>query len=290
LAQEGVEVAALVTAPPRRSGRGRKEAVNPLVEMAQAAGVAVLRPELARDEAFVAEFASLQADLGIVVSYGQILPQALLDALRFGCVNIHGSLLPRWRGASPVQAAILAGDVQTGVCVQQMVAALDAGDVLAERRCEIGPRETGPELFERLRVLGAALLTEFLSSFVARGLPAAVAQDVDAVTFCRKVKKRDGAIDWSCPASEIDALVRAYAGWPCGQTVLPNGDGLKIHQGEVCSEAGPFGVILSINDGILVACGQDSFRIVELQRQGKGPMLAGDFLRGMKLEVGAKLG
>ncbi len=287
----------------RRAGRGRKEVVNPLVELAQASGVCVLQPDSVRSASFVDEFSSLEADLGIVVSYGQIMPQSLLDAPRLGCVNVHGSLLPRWRGASPVQAAIMAGDAETGVCIQQMVAALDAGDVLVERRCAIGARETGPELFARLSVLSAELLQSFFAEGVSFcGKP----QTESAVTFCRKVKKQDGIIDWSLPAYEIDALVRAYASWPCGQTTLPNGEGLKILIGEpaaitpttgdaeapiaVAPIAGEPGEILSIDGGILVACGQGSYRITKLQRQGKAPLPADDFLRGVSFPPGAKLG
>lgn len=294
MVEAGFEIVGLVTSPPRRAGRGRKEVVNPLVELAQARGIPVLRPESARDAAFQQDFATWQADVGVVVSYGQLLDQALLDLPAQGCVNLHGSLLPRWRGASPVQAALLAGDQETGVSLQQMVLALDAGPVLAERATPIADREEAPELFARLADLGATLLVDFFRGVESGGgqLPPGKPQDESAVTVCRKVRKEQGVVDWSNSAAEMDRLVRAMASWPCAQTQLPNGDGLKIHRGHVVADfaEAASGTIVALEPALVIACGHGHFALDEVQREGKGRMVASDFLRGTSLAVGETLG
>jgi methionyl-tRNA formyltransferase len=293
LVEGGVEVVGLVTAPPRGAGRGRKRVVNPLVETAQAAGIPVLQPESARDPGFKESFAGWQADAGVVASYGQILDEELLGLPRCGCLNLHASLLPRWRGASPIQAAILAGDRETGVCVQRMVPALDAGDVIAERVMPIGERESAPQLFDRLVLAGADLMLEVVRRAAATGgFPVGVAQDESAVTTCRRIRKSEGRLDWSLPATDIDRRVRAMAGWPCATTTLPDGTSLKVHAGEVVlgPEGGPAGTLLAVDDGLVVACGTGAFRIDDIQRQGKARLAAADFQRGAQLAVGEMLG
>jgi methionyl-tRNA formyltransferase len=289
----GLDVAGLVTAPPRKAGRGRKEAPNPLADAAEAKGIPVLRPESARDPEFQQAFRSWEVDLGVVVSYGQLLDQSLLDIPKFGCVNLHGSLLPRWRGASPVQAAILAGDAETGVCLQKMVLALDAGDVLAQMRVPLRGDEVAPVLFERLAEEGATFLAETLAGFEKLGrLPDGLPQEKEAVTVCRKIKKEDGVLDWKESVEAIDRRVRAMAGWPCGQTTLPDGSGLRVHEGVIAEKqttAIP-GTILSLEDGLTVACGSGSFRITSLQKEGKARLDASSFLAGARLEVGQEMG
>ncbi len=302
---------ALVTAPPRRAGRGRKEVVNPLVVAAEQADVPVLRPASARNGEFLDQLRALEPDLGVVVSYGQILSDELLATPKFGCINVHGSLLPRWRGASPVQAAILAGDQESGVCVQKMVAALDAGAVLAERSVVLSPDERAFELFDRLKRLGAELLADFLDQVGDGPLPAGEAQDENAVTFCKRIRPLDGRISWQQTSTQIDRLVRAMAGWPWAQAQLPNGDAVRILRGEASSfrpegdssagngggehsvEAGQDGSgdgeILRLDGGIFVRCGEGVFRIDELQRAGKAALAAADFLRGRPLQIGEKL-
>jgi methionyl-tRNA formyltransferase len=291
LLASGLEVVGLVTSPPRRSGRGRREAENPLVTSAEAHGLPVLRPESARDATFKQDFAAWQVDVGVVVSYGQLLDQELLDLPRQGCLNLHGSLLPRWRGASPVQAALLAGDEVTGVCLQRMVLALDAGPVVAARETAIAADEEAPALFARLSELGAALTVDFLQEVADGGgvVPAGEAQDEAAVTVCRKIRKEDGCLDWSLPAAEVERRVRAMAGWPCGQTALPDGSGLKVHRGRMVAGAGAPGTVLEIGDSLVVACGDGAYAIEELQREGKARMAAADFLRGADLTPGALL-
>lgn len=261
--------------------------------MAHAAGIPVLRPESARAEDFRASFAEWQVDLGVVVSFGQLLDEHLLGLPRLGCVNLHGSLLPRWRGASPVQAAILAGDTETGLSLQKMVLALDAGDVLAETRIDLKGTEDAPELTATLAQEGAAFLVRELSAIAASGaLPAGEPQDAERVTSCRKITKADGVLDWNDSAIAIDRRVRAMAGWPCGQAQLPDGSGLRIHAGTALPDAtsdAPPGTILSLEGGVTLACGEGAYRIDSLQRDGKARMEAADFLRGTRLEEGQAL-
>ncbi|MDA1113423.1 MAG: methionyl-tRNA formyltransferase [Planctomycetota bacterium] len=288
--EAGLEVVGLVTAPPRLAGRGRKEAPNPLVGLAEAKGIPVLRPESARDVDFQAEFQKWNADLGVVVSYGQLLDNAMLALPRLGCVNLHGSLLPQWRGASPIQAAILAGDSETGVSLQKMVLALDAGAVVAEAKVALLGNEEAPGLTKRLAELGAEFLVKTLQGFDSENaLPDGDEQKEAHVTMCKKIRKADGVLDWSESAVAVERRVRAMSGWPSGQTWLPDGSGLRVHAGEVAlSEEQQVlpGTILSLDNGIEVACGEGVYRIVILQREGKARMEAKAFLQGTHLEVG----
>ncbi|MBC8329351.1 MAG: methionyl-tRNA formyltransferase, partial [Planctomycetes bacterium] len=247
---------ALVTAPPRRAGRGRRQAESPLVLLAEEAGVPVLRPESARDPEFLQAFAALEPDLGVVVSFGQLLVQDFLDIPRFGCVNLHGSLLPRWRGASPIQAALLAGDQATGVCLQKVVLALDAGAVLAERRVPLGPRATAAELAPRLSRLGAELLTAFLDQVGEGPLPAGAEQDESRVTVCRKLKREHARIEWAATAEQLDRQVRAMAGWPVAFAAAPDGPELRVHEavGAGPGTAAAPGTALESDDGLGIAC------------------------------------
>lgn len=291
LAREEPPVA-LVTAPVRRAGRGRKDAPNPLQEMAEAQGLAVFQPENARDPEFIEAFAGLEADLGIVVSYGQILDWKVLVAPRFGCINVHGSLLPRWRGASPVQAALLAGDGETGVCIQQMVEALDAGPVLAERRLVLSPDERADELFEKLSLQSAELLVKFIKDVGEGPLPDGMAQDPRLVTECKKIKTADSQLNWEWDSQAIDRHVRAMAGWPSAKTFLADGTHLKIHRGEPSSleSSGEPGEVASLDGGLFICCGQGTFRIDSLQKEGKAAMNALEFLHGAGLKVGSRFG
>lgn len=283
-----------MTAPARAAGRGRREAVNPLVERAEASGIPVVRPESARDADFQEAFAAWRPQLGVVVAYGQILDDSLLAIPEHGCVNVHGSLLPRWRGASPVQAALLAGDTRTGVSLQRVVRELDAGAVLAEREVDIGEREEAPALTARLAQEGADLLADFLREVGDGPLPAGVEQDPAQVTHCRRVRKEEGHLDWGQPADEVDRRVRAMAGWPVARTRLAEEGLLRIHCGRpdgAATRAGEPGTVLSADaDGIRVLCGAGSiYRIEEVQREGRARMAAADFLRGLSLVPGTLL-
>jgi methionyl-tRNA formyltransferase len=297
LVEGGLAPLGLVTAPPRRAGRGRKEVENELVTIAERAGIPVLRPERADEPEFLAAFADWKVELGVVVAYGQILRRNLLTIPREGFINLHGSLLPRWRGASPVQAAILAGDAVSGVSIQRVVEALDAGAVLSERAVALSPTERGDELFERLSLVGAQALLEFLSGLHGSSLPAGKEQDETAVTICRKIRPLDGVIDWSRSSAEIDRLVRAMYGWPWAQTCLPGGATVRVLAGEPLSAevAGPGGSpaqpgeVLAAECGLTIACGAGRYRIDRLQRTGKAALLSEEFLRGTPIEVGAIL-
>ena len=287
-------IAGLVTAPPARAGRGRAPSANPLAEEAQRRGVAVLQPESARAPEFLAQFAALRPDLALVVSYGQILTPAFLQTPRLGCVNLHGSLLPRWRGASPVQAAILAGDAETGVCLQRVVAELDAGAVLARRATPIGAGENAPELQARLAVLGAQLLREFLDGLPAESaaLPPGETQDPARVTHCRKIRKEQAALDWTRPAAELERCVRAMAGWPVARTALPDGGVLLVHRARAAEGAAGAepGALLAAGAEIVVASAPAPQAIQEAQREGRARLSAAELARGARLQAGQRLG
>ncbi len=298
LLERGTAPVVLVTAPPRRAGRGRKVAENPLVRLAEAAGIPQLRPSSAKDAAFRRELQAFEPDLGLVVSYGQILVQSLLDLPQQGCINLHGSLLPRWRGASPVQAAILAGDEVSGVCLQRMVLELDAGAVLAEKRLPLSARVRADELFGQLAECGAELLTDFLQKVGDGPLPAGKEQDESEVTFCRKLRRQDGCVDWNQTAAQIDRQVRAYAGWPWAQAQLPGGGEVRLLDGLALAESSSTlgsehcqapGTVLCQDRGIVVACAEGVYRIDQLQRPGKAALSSADFLHGFSLKVGDRL-
>ena len=284
---------ALVTAPPRRAGRGRKEVPNPLVEMAEAARVPVLRPEDLQGSNFLDELRGLQPNLGIVVSFGKILSAELLEIPTLGCINLHGSLLPRWRGASPVQAAILAGDSESGVCVQKMVLKLDAGAVLASRSVVLAPDERAPELFDRLARLGADLLDSFLDQIGHGPLPSGAEQEQGAVTICHRLRPSDGKISWGETSRQVDRVVRAMVGWPWAQVQLQSGGVVRILRGEASaySEVGDSkpGDIVRVEGGIFVRCGDGVYRIDQLQRAGKVALSASEFLRGCAWKTGDSL-
>lgn len=280
---------AVVTAPERSRGRGRKSAASPVAELAESAGLPLLRPESARSPEFLAELAALEPDLCLVASYGELLTQDFLDLPPRGTLNVHGSLLPRHRGASPVQAALLAGDPVTGVAIQRVVLALDAGDVLLTRELEIGAQETAGELFERLSQLGAEAAVEALDR-VAAGEDAYTPQDPAGVTVCRKLKKADGAIDWARSAAELERFARAMNPWPAARTRLPDGRGLSVLRARLDESSGAPGEVLEAGASFRVACGEGALELIEVQVEGKRALPAADFLRGARLEVGARLG
>jgi len=297
LVEGGLAPLGLVTAPARRAGRGRKEIENELVTIAEGAGIPVLRPERADDPEFLSAFAAWQVDLGVVVAYGQILRRELLAIPREGFINLHGSLLPRWRGASPVQAAILAGDMVSGVSIQRVVEALDAGAVLTERSVSLSPTERGDELFERLSRVGAQALIEFLAGLHGSSLPAGKEQDETAVTSCRKIRRLDGEMNWTRSCVEIDRLVRAMYGWPWAQSCLPGGAPVRVLAGEPlpdepragASSSAHAGTVLATEGGLMIACGEGRYRIDRLQRTGKAALASDEFLRGTPIEIGARL-
>jgi methionyl-tRNA formyltransferase len=278
--------------PDAPRGRGLERTPPPTKEVALQRGIAVAQPERWKDGVALAALREMRPDLVVVAAYGRILPQAALDVPRYGCINVHASLLPRWRGADPITRAILAGDPQTGVTIMQMVLEMDAGDMLWTRAIPIRPDDTGGSLEERLADLGAVALGEAIAAWRAGAL-AATPQDPAAVTFAPMVKKDDGRIDWTRPAAAIERATRAYAPWPGGFTTRA-GAALKVWRAEVAAgtsrPAAP-GTVLALGDaGPLVATGQEALVLREVQAAGKRRMPAADWARGARLAVGERLG
>jgi methionyl-tRNA formyltransferase len=280
----------IVTPPPRRQGRGRTQAENPVADLARAADIDCLQPESVSDPEFLERLRAVEADVFLVVSYGELLRQEFLDIPRVVNLNVHPSLLPRWRGASPIQAAIRAGDEETGVSIQKVVLALDAGDVLAVRRCAILPGETAGELAGRLAELSGELVIEALQS-VADGKPEYTAQDPAGVTQCKRIQKEDGLIDWTRDAVEIDRQVRALNPWP-GAFTFAAGKKLAVWSAQVLplGETGAPGTVLSATERLTVACGRGALELTQVQVAGKRALAVGDFLRGTRLDVSSLFG
>ncbi|MDB5374781.1 MAG: methionyl-tRNA formyltransferase [Belnapia sp.] len=279
----GHELAAVYCQPPRPAGRGQKEAPCPVHIAALALGLPVRTPaRLKRDAAEHAAFAALGLDAAVVAAYGLILPQAMLDAPGRGCLNIHASLLPRWRGAAPIQAAILAGDAESGVTIMRMEAGLDTGPMLLRGSVPLGPRTTTPELHDALATLGARLVLEALERD-----PPPVPQPEAGMTYAPKLTKDDARLDWSLPAALLERRVRALNPWP-GTGFPYRGETIRVLAAAVEDGAGPPGRLL--DDAALVACGTGALRLLRLQRPGRGPVPAADFLRGFPLPAGTSLG
>ena len=280
----GHEVVAVYTQPPRPAGRGQLVARCPVQVAAETWGLPVYHPaSLKRDPAAQAAFAALDLDAAVVAAYGLILPQAMLDAPRLGCLNIHASLLPRWRGAAPIQAALLAGDAQSGVTIMQMDAGLDTGDMLLRETVPIGERATASWLHDALAAIGATLLLRALAE-----RPRPSPQLAEGASYAPKLTRADGALDWSRPAEELDRQVRALNPWP--GTWCPWGaEVLKVLEAEPATwrTKGPPGTVLR---GLEVACGEGALRLLRVQRPGRSPMAADAFLRGTPVAAGTVLG
>ncbi len=286
----GHDVAAVYTQPPRPAGRGQKDQPSPVQRFAESHGLPVRSPAKLRDPEEQYTFAALDLDVAVVVAYGLILPQAILDAPRFGCVNLHASLLPRWRGAAPIQRAVMAGDAETGVMVMQMEAGLDTGPILLAERTPIGPRTTAGVLHDRLSGIGATLMTRALAAMERGGLEA-TPQPEDGVTYAEKIGKTECRIDWSRPAHEIDRTIRGLTPFPGAWFELPEGPDdpvrVKVLSAEPVALSGVPGTL--IGPGLTIACGEGALAITQVQRAGKTPCPADAFLRGTTIAPGARM-
>jgi methionyl-tRNA formyltransferase len=270
------QILAVYCQPPRPAGRGKALRPSPVQAAAEAMGLAVRHPVSLRDPQAQAEFAALGADAAVVVAYGLILPQAVLDAPGLGCLNIHASLLPRWRGAAPIHRAILAGDAETGVCIMQMEAGLDTGPVLLREAISIGPEETTAELHDRLSALGARLIVQALDLLPdLRPEP----QPETGVTYAAKIDKAEARVDFSRPAVEVDRQIRGLSPFP-GAWVEVAGERVKLLRSRLAEGAGAPGQVLG---GFTIACGIGAVEVTLAQREGKRPMPAAEVLKGLAL-------
>ncbi|MCF7221562.1 methionyl-tRNA formyltransferase [Marilutibacter chinensis] len=274
------EVVAVYTQPDRPAGRGRGLAPAPVKRVALELGIEVRQPENFRSAASKAELRALQPDLMVVVAYGLILPQSVLDIPVHGCWNVHASLLPRWRGAAPIQRSIQAGDRESGVCLMRMEKGLDTGPVLLSQSLAIGADETGGQLHDRLALLGAQVLADGLGLLRAGILPVPQPQPDEGVTYAHKLDKGEAKLDWKRPASELANTVRAFNPWPVAECRLA-GERLRIHGAvalERVHDAEPGTLLHAGRDGLDVACGEGVLRIRTLQRDGGKAITAADFL------------
>lgn len=270
------EVVAVYCQPPRPAGRGKAERPTPVHTRAVDLGLPVHHPARLKSPEDQAEFAALKADVAVVVAYGLILPQAVLDAPRLGCLNIHASLLPRWRGAAPIHRAIMAGDPETGICIMQMEAGLDTGPVLLRETTPIGAEETTADLHDRLSAMGAQAILTALDR-----LPdlTPVPQPEEGVTYATKIDKAEARVDWSRPAVEVDRLIRGLSPFP-GAWCDIGGERVKLLRARLGEGSGLPGQVLN---GLTIACGTGAVEIMQVQREGKKPVGVPDFLRGFAL-------
>ena len=289
LLDAGLDLVGVYTQPDRPKGRGKKLTPPPVKELAVARGIPVFQPRRLREEAVVAELARLAPDLIVVVAYGQILPKSVLEIPRYGCINVHASLLPRYRGAAPINKALLEGEAETGVTTMLMDVGLDTGDMLVKRALPIGPEETAGELHDRLALLGREAMEETVRQ-VCAGTLHPEAQDNALSSYAPMLKKEDGCIDWQRSARQIHNQVRGLDPWPGAYTRLGE-EVLKIAR--TCPESGAGGdpgtVLEAGADGVYVACGEGVLRVGELQLPGKKRLSAAEFLRGHSLPPGTRL-
>jgi methionyl-tRNA formyltransferase len=286
LIDDGQDVRAVYTQPDRPAGRGRKLTASPVKETALANGLAVFQPPTLRDVKAVEILRGHGADLMVVVAYGLLLPRSVLDAPRLGCINVHASLLPRWRGAAPIQRCILAGDRESGITIMGMEEGLDTGPMFLKKGIALGARETGGGLHDKLAQLGAAALMEALPR-IADGTLKPQPQDDPLATYAKKLSKEEAYVDWTRPAIELDRMVRAFNPWPVAQTKLGETT-LRLWETELPKEspgaAAPGHVISAGKGGIDLATGDGLLRITRLQPAGKRPMTAADFLNARVME------
>jgi len=289
LAEAGHEIAAVYSQPPRPAGRGQKERPSPVQAYAERQGWPLRTPKTLKTSEAQAAFAALKLDVAVVVAYGLLLPQAILAAPRLGCVNVHASLLPRWRGAAPIQRAILAGDAETGVTIMQMEAGLDTGPMLLKESVPIGPATSAQDLHDRLAALGASMINKALAGLVDGSLEA-VPQPDEGVTYATKIDKAEGRLDWRDSAVALGRQVRAFTPWPGAYFEIETDKGrerVKVLAAEPQADGGVPGSVL--DDRATIACGEGALRLLKVQRAGKAPMEIDAFLRGFDLPAGTVL-
>jgi len=279
----------VLTRPDRPAGRGQRPAPSAVKRFAVSRGLEIFQPESLKSPDAAARLHATRADAVVVAAYGMILPPSLLDVARHGALNIHASLLPRWRGAAPIQRALLAGDRESGISIMKMDEGLDTGPVLAQRGLPIAEDEDSGTLHDKLAALGADLMTTTLVELQA-GRVQATQQPAAGVTYARKIEKEDTRLDWSRPAVELERAVRAFRPSP-GASSLLEGEPLKIWRARVRNESGAPGIVLSKrDDSIVVGCGRDALEVIELQRAGGRRLTAAEFLRGQPMPPGSRLG
>ena len=283
------DICGVYTQPDRPAGRGRKLTPSPVKVLAQESGLPVFQPETLKDETAQAQLRNLKPDLMVVVAYGLLLPRAFIDIPPLGCINIHASLLPRWRGAAPIQRSILAGDSETGVTIMYIEPRLDAGPMLLKKACPIGPDDTAGDLHDRLSRIGAEALLETLPS-IAAGTAQPEMQDESLVTHAAKINKDDAQLDWSRPAAELQCQVRAFNPWPVAETVYRD-QILRVWRATVvpASRSEPPGTLLIDGENLDVVTGHDCLRLLEIQLPGGKRISARDFINGHP-ETGLMLG
>jgi methionyl-tRNA formyltransferase len=287
---QGHEVVAAYTRAPAAAGRGMALKPSPAQAAAERFGIPVFTPATLKGEEATETFRSLQADVAVVVAYGMILPEAILAVPPLGCLNLHASLLPRWRGAAPIQRAVMAGDRETGVAVMRMEKGLDTGPVGMVERLAIGPDATAGEIHDRLAQLGADLMVRALAA-LSRGALAFTPQPEDGVTYAAKIQNEDSRIDWARPAQAVHDQVRGLSPFPGAYSLVDLGRGperLKILKTRLAEGSGPAGEAL--DDGLTVACGQGAVQVLQVQRAGSRAMSAAEFLRGVPVRAGARFG
>jgi methionyl-tRNA formyltransferase len=284
----GHEVALVLTQPDRGAGRGLRPAPSPVKRLALERGLGVHQPASLREPGALAPIAAVRPEAIVVAAYGLLLPRALLALAPHGAINIHASLLPRWRGAAPIQRALLAGDAETGITIMQMDEGLDTGPILAQRRIPIGPQDDAQTLHDRLAALGAEMIVRTLAD-IAAGRARAVPQPQEGVSYAPKITKDEAVIDWSQPCAEIERRIRALRPAPGARTRL-RGEVLKLWRSECVEGSGAPGTVLVASEALVIACGNGALVVRELQLAGGRRLAAAEFLRGHSVEAGQRLG
>lgn len=292
LAEAGHDIACVYTRAPRPAGRGQQERKTPVHQLADGLGLPVRTPRTLKSDEEAQAFKALDLDAAVVVSYGHILPKSFLEAPVLGCINIHGSLLPRWRGAAPIHRAILAGDAETGVTIMRMDEGLDTGPMLLAESTPISAADTAESVHDRLADLGARLIVSTLDGLLRRSIEP-VDQPAEGVTYAHKLGKEEGVLDWRRPAAELERKVRAFHPWPGTSFEAPKAGGterIKVLAATLTLAGGPPGSVTIARDGFpVVTCGVGGLKLLKLQRPGKSAQSADAFLRGFSLEAGTVL-